>query len=196
MKRQIVILDANVLFPAPLRDFLMHLAITGVVQVRWSAQIEDEWVRNVLLQRPDLEPERIKNTAQKMNRAIPDAMVTGFETLESTLELPDPKDRHVLAAAIFAKAEVIVTKNLRDFPRNVLSKYSLEALHPDEFVHHLLQLAPQFVIRAVREQQQGLKNPPRTISQVLDTLENQGMPLTVAWLRDALDEDWKPGLSA
>jgi predicted nucleic acid-binding protein len=196
VKRQIVVLDANILFPAPLRDFFMHLGITGAVRIRWSAKIEEEWTRNLLTKRSDLNPDRIKRTAQRMNLAIPDAMVTGFEALELSLSLPDKNDHHVLAAAIKANADAIITKNLRDFPSQALAEYDIEALHPDEFVHHLLHLEPRPVIQAIRALQKNLLNPPKSMTEVLDTLEQQEMPLTATWLRTVFDDDWKNGMLA
>jgi hypothetical protein len=197
MKRQTIILDANILFPVPLCDFFMHLALTGAVRVRWSKCIEDEWVRNVIEKRSDLNPDGIRRRAIMMNQAIPDAMIEGFENLETSLLLPHANDRHVLAAAIIARADAIITKNLVHFPVTALAPYGVEALHPDEFVFHLLGLEPRPVIQAIRRQQANLKNPPKTITEVLATLEKQEMPQTVSWLRGAFDEeDWGGGIQA
>jgi hypothetical protein len=102
----IVVYDACVLYPAPLRDLLVRLANTGVVRARWSDAILDECFRNILEQRPDLKPEALVRTRELMKRAVPDCMVTGFDTLVDGLVLPDPDDRHVLAAAIRAGAQV------------------------------------------------------------------------------------------
>jgi predicted nucleic acid-binding protein len=186
MKPQTVILDANILFPAPLRDFFMHLAILGAMQARWTKQIENEWTRNLIAKRPDLDPTRVYRTAAQMNAAIPDALVTDFESLESNLVLPDPNDRHVLAAAIKAGADVIITKNLRDFPQHIVGAFEIQVLHPDVFVHQLLNLEPEIVIKAIQTMQAGLKNPPQTMLEVLDTLKQQELPLTANWLREAL----------
>src|SRR5688572_7184384 len=101
------IYDACVLYPAPLRDFLMWLALSGRFRARWSEQIHDEWTRNLLAKRPDLRVERLKQTVALMNRAIPDACVSGHEPLINGLILPDPDDRHVLAAALRCGASVI-----------------------------------------------------------------------------------------
>ena len=197
MKRQTIVLDANILFSVPLCDFFMHLALTGVVRVRWSQRIEDEWLRNVIEKRPDLNPDSIRRRALMMNQAIPDAIISDFERLEASLSLPHPSDNHVLAAAIVARADAIITKNLKHFPATALAPYSIEALHPDEFTFHLLTLEPRPVIQAIRRQQATLSNPPKTISEVLDTLEKQEMPQTVDWLRGAFDEDdWGGGIRA
>lgn len=98
----VVIYDACVLYPAPLRDLLVRLASTGIVRARWSELILDECFRSILAQRPDLKPESLRRTRELMKEAVPDCIVTGFEPLVNGLELPDPDDRHVLAAAIRA----------------------------------------------------------------------------------------------
>jgi predicted nucleic acid-binding protein len=184
MPRPTVVLDANILFPAPLRDFFMHLGIADAARICWSARIEDEWTRNVIAKRPDLEPSRVYRTAKRMNEAMPNAFISGFENIEAGLELPDPDDRHVLAAAIQAGADVIITKNLRDFPNQVLAQYDIQVMHPDTFVHGLLQLEPQAAILAIQNLQASLKNPPKSMLEVLTTLEEQGMTLTVKWFRE------------
>lgn len=95
-----VFYDANVLYPATLRNFLMHLALTGVFRAKWSADVHEEWMRNLLKNRPDLTREKLERTRQLMDKAAPDALVRGYEHLVSGLVLPDEDDRHVLAAAI------------------------------------------------------------------------------------------------
>ncbi|KAF3996627.1 hypothetical protein HNR39_002845 [Glaciimonas immobilis] len=92
--------DANVLYPAPLRDFLMHLALTGAYRARWSALVHDEWKRNLLANRSDLTQAQLDRTSALMDKAVPDALVTGYESLIEGLQLPDVDDRHVLAVAI------------------------------------------------------------------------------------------------
>ncbi|MEQ8849158.1 hypothetical protein [Botrimarina sp.] len=97
--------------------------------------------------------------------------------------LPDPGDRHVLAAAIRTRASVIVTFNLDDFPASSLAKYGLEAEHPDEFITHLLGLNPAAVCGAAKAQRAALKNPPKTVDEFLDALAKQRLPETVSRLR-------------
>ena len=119
------IYDACVLYPAPLRDFLIRLGLSGRFRARWSTQIHDEWKRNLLLNRPDLTADQLNRTSALMDLAIPDALVTGHEELIAGLTLPDVDDRHVLAAAIRRNARVIVTFNEKDFPAEVLSNYAM-----------------------------------------------------------------------
>src|SRR5437763_11557894 len=130
--------DANVLYPAELRNLLMHLALTGLFRARWSPDVHEEWISNLLKKRPDLTRDKLERTRMLMDKNAVDALVTGYEDLIPALHLPDPDDRHVLAAAIRGHADVIVTMNLRDFPSNAITPFRIEAQHPDEFVLHLL----------------------------------------------------------
>lgn len=182
----VVIYDACVLYPAPQRDLLIRLARAGLFRARWTDQILDECFRNILANRPDLQAGALVRTRELMIRAIPDCMVRGYEPLIDGLRLPDPDDRHVLAAAIRAAAQTIVTANLSDFPASVLKTYGIEAVHPDDFIVDLIDLAPGAVASTVKDQVSSLKNPPRTLPDVLDTLRNQGLVRSVAKLREIL----------
>lgn len=173
-----VIYDACVLYPAPLRDFLMWLALSGRFRARWSAQIHDEWKRNLLKNRSDITPEQLDRTSALMDRAIPDALVTGHDVLVPGLNLPDADDRHVLAAAIRCNASVIVTFNERDFPESVLAPFGIEAQHPDEFAENLFDLDPAAVVAAAQRQRAQLKNPALTTDAYLDALRRQGLVQT------------------
>lgn len=184
----VVIYDACVLYPAPLRDLLVRIGLTGIVRVRWSETILDECFRSIQAQRPDLQPGALARTRELMGKAIPDSTVTGYEPLINGLTLPDPNDRHVLAAAIRAGAQTIVTFNLHDFPGSALGFYEVEAVHPDDFVLDMIDLAPAAVTNAVREQANALRNPSRSLSELLDTLKDNGLDQSVAKLRDLYGE--------
>lgn len=176
--------DACVLYPAPLRDLLMRVAMTDLFRARWTDQIHEEWIRNVLKNRQDLSRSQLERTRELMNEHVRDSLVTGYEALIDCVELPDADDRHVVAAAIRAGASVIVTFNLKDFPDATLDPLGIEPQHPDEFLTHLLDLNPGRFCSAVKRQRAGLKNPPQTVDQLLATLEHQGLPETVSRLRD------------
>jgi predicted nucleic acid-binding protein len=182
MANFVALYDACVLYPAPLRDLLLHLALTDLFKARWTDRIHEEWIRSVLANRPDLTPELLDRTRLLMNRAVPDCLVTEYEGLIERLELPDPDDRHVLAAAIRCQAGVIVTYNLKDFPEHCLARYGIEALHPDEFIAHQFDLSPAKVGKAVRDQRQSLRNPPQSARQLLDTFLSLGLASTVSAL--------------
>jgi predicted nucleic acid-binding protein len=111
-----VVYDANVLYPNTLRDLLIRIAQSGTVQAKWTNAILDEMAAALRRNRPDIPAEKIERLRELMNKAVRDCLVSGHEPLIEGLKLPDPDDRHVLAAAIMAGAQVIVTRNLRDFP--------------------------------------------------------------------------------
>ncbi len=161
----------------------MHLALTDMFRARWTDQIHDEWIKSVLEDRPDLKREQLERTRFLMNVHVRDCLVTGYEDLIEGLTLPDPDDRHVLAAAIRGAASVIVTFNLHDFPPEYLGKFGVEVQHPDEFITHLFDLAPDAVCAAAKSHRVSLKNPPKTVDEYLGALANQRLPETVSRLR-------------
>src|SRR5947207_14651444 len=92
--------DSCVLYPAPLRDLLVRLAGTGIFRARWTNDIHEEWIHSVLERRADLTRTRLERTRDLMNDYILDSLVTGYEHRIPSIILPDPNDRHVVAAAI------------------------------------------------------------------------------------------------
>lgn len=173
-----ILYDACALYPAPLRDFLVRLAMTGTFRARWTERIHDEWIRAVLLKHPDRQA-ALMRTRELMNTAVPDCLIDEYESSACGIELPDPNDVHVLAAAIRCSASVIVTFNLKDFPTNVLAPHGIEAQHPDEFVDYLFDLHPAAVVEAASRQRADLKNPPMNVDRYLDNLLRQGLTQTV-----------------
>lgn len=179
----VVIYDACVLHPAPLRDLLIRIARAGLVRARWTDTILDECFRSIVRRRPELEAP-LKRTRELMVAAVPGCLVDGHEHLISSLELPDPDDRHVLAAAIRSGAETIVTTDLDDFPHDTLARYQVEARHPDDFLVDLIDVAPAVVLAVVARQAADLRSPPRSSEELLDLLERSGLPMAVARLRE------------
>jgi len=178
------VLDANVLHSYPLTSLLLELAQARLFRAAWSSDIHGEWARSVQAARPDITPQQIEKRRAAMDAALPDACVRGYQRLIDALELPDPDDRHVLAAAIRAKAQVIVTFNERDFPDTVLGGYDLSAQHPDVFVRHLIDLNPALVRARVEEMLASWKSPPTTAETFIGFLERCGLPETAATLRE------------
>lgn len=170
-----MVYDACVLYPAPLRDLLMWLALSERFRARWSAQIHDEWKRNLLIKRPDLTSAQLDRTSALMDLAIPDGCVIGHESLIPGLTLPDADDRHVLAAAIHCKASVIVTFNGKDFPASALAAYGIEAQHPDLFICKLFEFDHKAVVAAAHRQRAQLKNPALEVDRYLEVLLRQGL---------------------
>ncbi|TCN37284.1 putative nucleic acid-binding protein [Kribbella orskensis] len=179
----IVIYDANVLYPNSLRDLIIRVAQADLVQAKWTEQILDETFRNLKANRPDLDPAKLDRTRVLMNRAVRNVLVTGYEPLIEILKLPDAGDRHVLAAAIKANAQVIVTENLNDFPADALGEWNVEAMSADEFLLDLIDLDQQAVYAQVQRMADAWKNPPGTVDDVLNSLEHLGLLGTVAALR-------------
>lgn len=179
----VVLFDANVLYPNVLRDLLLRIAQSGFVQAKWTDEILDEVFRNLRKNRPDLDPRKLDRTRSLMNASVRDCLVTGYEPLVTTLELPDLDDRHVLAAAIRARARVIVTENLRDFPERVLGRWNVEAQSADDFVLGRIELSERVVVEAVRRIVDARRAPPTSVAEVLDALERCGLRKSVAALR-------------
>lgn len=179
--------DACVLYPSPVRDLLIRLAIEELVVARWSDAILDEVFRNLAADRPDLDRSRLAVTRARMNAAVLDVVVpSNAETLERVTGLPDPDDRHVVATAIDAGASVVVTFNVRDFPAAVLEPIGVSALHPDDFVGDLFTEHPDALTHVIRSQAADLRNPPRTVGDVLDALERCGLPRLATAVRGHL----------
>ena len=179
-----VVYDACVLYSASLRDFLLDIALVGLVRPHWSNEIHEEWIGSLLRNRPELNRESLERTRWRMEAKFRNSLTRGYESIVPTLVLPDPKDRHVLAVAIHTQSAWIVTRNLKDFPPSVLQPHGIEALSPDEFVLRLIRDNPDRVLQAARDHRADLKNPPKTVEEYLSTLEKQGLPQTVAFLRE------------
>ncbi|MFM7316618.1 MAG: PIN domain-containing protein [bacterium] len=183
LSEPIVLFDACVLYPAPLRDLLMHLAVAGIFRARWTEAIHDEWTRNVLKNRPDLRFEQLMRTRELMNAHVLDSLVKGYENLIESIVLPDPNDRHVLAAAIRSDTKIILTFNIKDIPESSLSPYDIIAISPDIFLVQCLERAAGNVLKAVRRHRASLKNPPKSVNDYLVTIESNGLKRFVSELR-------------
>lgn len=179
----VVVYDASVLHPSTLRDLLIRIAQAGLVQARWTDTILDETFGSILRRRPDLDPRRLERTRGLMCAAVRDCLVAGHEQLIEALKLPDPDDRHVLAAAIKARAQVIVTSNVKDFPDSALAPWNVEAKGPDDFVLDQFHLDGPAVHGAVQRVADGWSKPPGTVDDVLDRLERDGLVEAAALLR-------------
>lgn len=172
----IAVLDACVLYPAALRDLLMWLGLRRLYGPRFTDAIHEEWIRNVLANTPSLSLARLTHTRELMNRVDPAALVCGYEAITSTLQLPDPDDRHVLAAAIHSGASVIVTFNLRDFPKKTLIPLGVRPLHHDVFLTQRFGDAPAEAVIAVNKMRANLKNPPQRAEELVEHFRAIGLP--------------------
>ncbi|MGE4527437.1 MAG: PIN domain-containing protein [Rhodospirillaceae bacterium] len=176
-------LDANVLYPPQCRNVLMELTVRGLYRAKWSSAVHDEWVRSVLRDRADVTEAELRRCVDLMNEHALDALVEGYEYLIPSIELPDPDDRHVVAAAIHSRCDVIVTNNLKDFPKEVMDRYRLKAELPDTFVTHMLDLHDGEVAAAIKDCRARLKKPPYTADEYLEKLSKQGLFNSVKLLR-------------
>jgi predicted nucleic acid-binding protein len=177
-----VLYDACVIYPMPLCDLLMQLAITKIYRARWSDDVHEEWMRTCRKLRPDIREDLLKRKRQLMDESVPDALVSNYNELIPSLELPDQNDRHILAAAIVGEANLIVTYNVKDFPQNKLEQWGIEAQHPDDFIADLLYLHKATVCWAITTIRKRLINPSYTIEKYLQILEKLGLHKTVAGL--------------
>jgi hypothetical protein len=156
----------------------MELAVADLYRAKWSDAVHEEWIKAVLLDRSDLTREQLERTRDLMNAHVRDALVVDFERLINALDLPDPNDCHVLAAAIKGRAD-LVTVNLKDFPSDMLARWGIEAQHPDDFLTHQFHLSQPLFLQAVKTVRLRLKHPPKSVGDYLDTLRAQGLLATV-----------------
>lgn len=180
-----VVYDANVLYPNSLRDLLIRIAQAGLVQAKWTSEILDETLGSLRRKRPDIPQDKISRLRDLMNAAVPDCLVTGYEPLVEGLKLPDANDRHVLAAAIKSGAQVIVTRNLKDFPASDLGQWGVAAKSPDDFVLDQIGIDGRVVAACVRQIADSRTQPPVAVDDVLSQLERDGLVQAVAALRSA-----------
>ena len=153
----IVLFDACILYSAPVRDLVIELAIADLYRAKWTNKIHDEWIYNLGVNRPDLISNKLDKLRQIINESVPDSLVEGYESIAETLTLPDPGDRHVLAAAVKAQAQIIVTYNLKDFPSDSLTPFGIEAQHPDDFFLNQCDLRQNVFLSVIKKIRLSLK---------------------------------------
>lgn len=174
------VLDTNVIYPLWIRDLLLWFAFFELYTPKWSQNIFDEWIE-VMLRKGIQKNEAYKRT-NIMNLAFPDAQVENYEPLIEMLNLPDKKDRHVLAAAITTNADLIITNNLKDFPEDYLASFGLKAKCADDFLTDIIDLNQEISVKAYRKLVLNKKNPPYNEYDVLDILRNNGLEKTADYL--------------
>ncbi len=178
------VLDTNVIYPIEIRDLLFWFAHYDLYTIKWSKHIFDEWEE--VMKRKGIPEEEIQKRLNKANAAFCDALVENYDPLIDMLELPDEKDRHVLAAAIKANANIIVTNNLKHFPEDYLASFGLAAKSADEFLADLIDLNQEIAIQAFRELVLNRRNPDLDEFQVLDAMRRNGLTDTANYLHALL----------
>lgn len=176
----IVVCDANVFYSIVTTDLILSLGVAELFRPRWTEKIHSEWMRKLLLNRPDLDPAKIERRRKQMDEAIEDSVITGYEGLIPKLNLPDNDDRHVLAAAIHTQAQIILTYNQRHFPRRVLAPYDITAQHPDEFLTALMKRSSKEVCNILEVMRARKTRPSLSQAEILRKLVNQQLPKFVA----------------
>lgn len=172
------------IYPIEICDLLFWFAHFELYTPKWSKHVFDEWID--VMKRKDVPEEEIFKRVDKANKAFPDALVNNYEGLIESLDLPDPKDRHVLAAAIKANAHVIVTNNLKDFPKEILESYGLSAKSADDFLTDIIDLNHEAAIEAFRRLVMNRRNPDLDEYEVLDALRKNGLKQTADYLHALL----------
>lgn len=160
----------------------MHMALMGLYQAKWTATIQSEWMSCAIKKVPNFDAHHV---AKLMNDALPNAMVTGYEAITEGLELPDKNDRHVLAAAIVARADMIITQNLKDFPQGYLDEFGIEAIHPDEFLVCQIDLVTPKALQGFANHYNSLQNPRLSFEEYEAWLQRSALPQTAMRLREA-----------
>lgn len=182
--RFICVLDTNVIYPLLIRDLMFWFAHYDLFTPKWSKHIFDEW--DHVMERKGIPKEERLKRINVANRAFPDAMVHNYEQLIKGLDLPDTKDRHVLAAAIKANASIIVTENLKDFPQDCLASCGLSAKSSDDFLTDIIDLNPEKAVEAFKKLVRNRKNPDLDEFEILDRLRNLGLRDTANYLHASL----------
>jgi len=187
--RYTAVLDACVLYPVTIANILMEFAWQGIYTAKWTKEIDREWVESLKRDRPDLTDRKIKSRLDQMHLAVPDWEIakTKYQKLITALDLPDPNDRHVLAAAIAGHADCVVTKNTKDFSIEIVERHGVEILHPDDFILSQLTLDSIQSLTVIKQLRSRMKNPEISAEKFLESLEKVELVSTAEYLRRAIE---------
>ena len=178
------VLDTNVIYPIDVRDLLFWFAFYDLFTPKWSQHIFEEW-ENVM-RRKNIPESEIQKRTSKAYLAFPDALVENYEPLVESLQLPDEKDRNVLAAAIKTNANIIVTNNIKDFPRDYLSTFGLIAKTADDFITDTIDLNNDIAVKAFRDLVVNRTNPDLDEFEILDRFRKNGLKDSANYLHALL----------
>ncbi len=166
----------------------MQMAVDRLIDARWTHEIHAEWIRNLARKVPAISVERLQVTRQLMDDAVPTANVTDYESHIPAVFLPDPADRHVVAAGIAADASVILTWNLRDFPAVELQKHGLRRLTPDAFLAKLYDEVPELTVASLANARRNLRKIPLSASDFIAVMKNQRLTQLATKIHDRLTD--------
>lgn len=177
-RRLRLFLDANILHAAALRDFFLRLAEAGAIDVFWSRPVIEETRRS--LEGRGFSADKLNRVIAALELAFPEAEVQDFGHLIARMDCPDPHDGHVLAAAVAAEADVLVTNDRSGFPSDTLERHDLLVLTGDEAAAFLVESYQESAVEAARQQIADLANPPYTEEQFLDRVAKTAPRFAVA----------------
>jgi hypothetical protein len=182
----IVFCDASVLYQAQIRDLLLELCVHhDLFRLRWSQQIQDEWI-NKLSERNPKARTSLEKTRKRMEHAVPECLVSNYGSIEDSLQLHDMNDRHVLAAAIHSGSEFLLTENLKDFPESILSIHNIIAISVDELFSVIVKQYQDILLGALRTIVNRLRNPPITLKDWCLRMERIGFPKSSRLILDSV----------
>jgi predicted nucleic acid-binding protein len=185
--RYTAVLDACVLHPVFVRGALLWFAAERLYRPLWSADILDEWQRSLVRKFPDAPAERFAAQRALIESQFEDAMVSGYPGIARGLDLPDPDDRHVLAAAIAGRADAIITANLKDFPQAQTHPFNVEVIHPDDFLVNAIDLETGRALAALRRHREALSTSAPSTEEFLGRFERCGLIQTHQRLQAVVD---------
>lgn len=176
--------DSSALYPLPLRDLLLRLAATDIFRARWSHDVLQDWRSDFATRHPSVAATVLQQQCDAMNEEARDALVEGHHVFLPIFSALDTRARHVIAAAIHSRSDVIVTTEDARYPEHILKHHFLDKQHPDEFIAHAIDLDPGKAVAAARELRLALHSPPRDPIAYLRMLERAGLPQTFSLLRE------------
>ena len=182
------LLDTNALFGTLQRNILLSLAAAGLYHPYWTRDILNELEGCLTTQRDNV---NARCQCGRIEAAFPETEISGYEEMAEALTLPGLEDRHVLTTASMCGAQLIVTDTLKDFPKNALTTYDIEALNVDQFIANTIDLSPVIAIAALRVMREKLKRPEITAARLIEIAEARGLTKT-ALLMDTYREHLRP----
>lgn len=167
-----VIYDANILFPFHVSHILVFMAARRLVNAKWTAKIQQEWLENIAKKYPE-DLDGCRRRCDAMNRALPEAMVTGHESRIEGIIFKDPDDRHVIAAALHVGASGIVTRDRKHFTPQTLKPFGLAVIDPDDLLVACHEQFPEDCAQTVEQARRALSVTKPTLEEYLEMLDSQ-----------------------